>query len=72
MKPRCEHKDSLFMWKVLDHSDATWSVKDGLEFSDYYHVQHRLFKRKKRIICFGYKPQQHPEYEKFKNKCGIK
>jgi len=26
MKPRYEHKDSLIMWKVLDHTDAKWSV----------------------------------------------
>lgn len=71
MKPRYEHKNALIMWKVLDHTDAKWSVWDGLKFSDYYYVQHKIFKRIKRIKCFGYKPQQHPEYDKFKNKHGI-
>jgi hypothetical protein len=70
--PRHEHKEALIMWKVLDHAYAKWSVCDGLEFSDYYYVQHRLFKKIKRIKCFGYKPHQHPKYKEFKNKYGIK
>lgn len=72
MEPRYEHTSALFWWKVLDHTCGQWSVWDGLKFSDYYYVQHRLFSKKKRIKCFGYKPEYHPVYEEFKKKHNIK
>lgn len=65
IKPRYKHRGDLFMWNVIAHESSTWSVWDGLEFSDYYYVQHKLFKRIKRVKCFGYKPEQHPEYKVF-------
>ncbi len=71
MKPRYEHRDSLIMWKVIDHTSATWSKWSGLGFADYYYVQHRIFKRMKRIKCFGYRPKDHPLYNDFKAKHGI-
>jgi len=71
MTVRRDHKKSLAMWRVIDHTCATWSVLDGLEFNDYYYVHHKLFKRIKRLKHFGYKADQHPEYINFKSKHGI-
>lgn len=65
IKPRYEHKDQLFWWNVIAHQEAKWSVWDGLEFSDYYFLQHRIFTSIKIIKCFGYRPEDHPAYKKF-------
>ena len=69
---RYEHIVALFMWKVLAHHEAVWSKLDGLGFSDYYYVQHKIFKRMKRIKCFGYRPKDHPKYKELCNKYLIK
>lgn len=68
IEPRCEHKSSLFWWNVIAHESATWSKWDGLGFADYYFVQHKLFKNKKTLKYFGYKPKEHPEWKEFFNK----
>ena len=72
MEPRYEHRDSLIFWKVLDHEEAIWKKWEGLGFSDYYYVQHIIFKKIKRIKCFGYRQKAHPTYEEFKKKHGFK
>jgi hypothetical protein len=55
LTPRYEHKDSLIFWNVIEHSYGIWSVWDGLEFCDFYYVQHIWFKKIKKIKIFGYK-----------------
>jgi hypothetical protein len=68
LKPRYEHKFDLLMWNVIAHKDAKWSVWNGLKFADYYFVQHKIFRKVKRVKCFGYKPKLHPYYVEFCNK----
>jgi len=58
----------FFWYKILIQMEATWSAWDGLEFNDYFYLQHKLFKfiRIKRI--YGYKADQHPNYYDFLQK----
>jgi hypothetical protein len=68
IKPRYEHKDALWLWNVIAHEEAVWSKWEGLGFADYYFVQHKIFKKIKRIKCFGYRAKEHPKYQEFYDK----
>jgi hypothetical protein len=71
LTPRYEHKTDLLWWNVIAHEEAVWSKWEGLGFADYYFVQHKLFKKMKRIKCFGYRAKEHPIYKEFCEKYKI-
>lgn len=65
---RNDHKGYFVFWDVIDYQEAWWSTRDGFDFAYFYFVQHKLFKKLKRVQCYGYRAKDHCDYKIFHKK----